>query len=120
MDRYSFINNSDPALIEELYRKFKESPLELEEGWRSFFEGMDFAFQNYTSVKDNIAGSDEFKVINLINDYRRRGHLFTKTNPVRKRREYHLSYGKNWICLSYLLFFKSSFDCCRSKKRRVK
>lgn len=88
MDRYSFINNSDPALIEELYRKFKESPLELEEGWRSFFEGMDFAFQNYTSVKDNIAGSDEFKVINLINDYRRRGHLFTKTNPVRKRREY--------------------------------
>jgi len=88
MDRYSFVNNSDPAIIEELYRKFKESPLELDEGWRSFFEGMDFAFQNYSSKQSDIAGSDEFKVINLINDYRRRGHLFTKTNPVRKRREY--------------------------------
>ena len=88
MDRYNFLNNSDPAIIEELYRKFKESPLELDEGWRSFFEGMDFAFQNYTSAKDNDLDSDEFKVINLINDYRRRGHLFTKTNPVRKRREY--------------------------------
>lgn len=88
MDRYSFVNNSDPAIIEELYRKFKESPSELDEGWRSFFEGMDFAFQNYSSSQNDIAGSDEFKVINLINDYRQRGHLFTKTNPVRKRREY--------------------------------
>ncbi|MBL6944121.1 MAG: 2-oxoglutarate dehydrogenase E1 component [Bacteroidales bacterium] len=88
MDRYSFINNSDPAIIEELYQKFKVTPLELDEGWRSFFEGMDFAFQNYSLNKTDMAGSDEFKVINLINDYRRRGHLFTKTNPVRKRREY--------------------------------
>ena len=30
----------------------------------------------------------EFKVINLINGYRDRGHLFTKTNPVRDRRTY--------------------------------
>ncbi len=88
MDRYNFLNNSDPAIIEELYRKFKESPSEIDEGWLSFFEGMDFAFQNYSANQSNTASSDEFKVINLINDYRRRGHLFTKTNPVRKRREY--------------------------------
>jgi 2-oxoglutarate dehydrogenase E1 component len=31
---------------------------------------------------------DEFKVIDLINEYRKRGHLFTKTNPVRTRRTY--------------------------------
>jgi len=30
----------------------------------------------------------EFRVINLINGYRTRGHLFTKTNPVRERRTY--------------------------------
>src|SRR5690606_14728377 len=30
----------------------------------------------------------EFKVIELINGYRSRGHLFTKTNPVRERRKY--------------------------------
>ncbi len=88
MDRYDFLNNSDPAIIEDLYKKFKESPEDLDEGWLSFFEGMDFAFQNYTSNKADLIHSDEYKVINLIHDYRRRGHLFTKTNPVRKRREY--------------------------------
>ena len=31
----------------------------------------------------------EFKVIKLINAYQTRGHLFTKTNPVRARRAYH-------------------------------
>jgi len=30
----------------------------------------------------------EFQVINLIDGYRHRGHLFTKTNPVRERRKY--------------------------------
>ena len=88
MDRYSFLNNSDPSIIEDLYKQYKEAPQELEEGWLSFFEGMDFAFQNYSAKKADTVTSDEFKVINLINDYRRRGHLFTKTNPVRKRREY--------------------------------
>lgn len=88
MDRYDFLNNSDPAIIEEIYQKFKESPEELDEGWVSFFEGMDFAFQNYSSKKGDNVHSDEYKVINLIHDYRRRGHLFTKTNPVRKRRDY--------------------------------
>lgn len=88
MDRYSFINNSDPAIIEELYKKFKEAPHELDKGWRSFFEGMDFGIKNYSQGQTNSINPDEFKVINLINDYRRRGHLFTKTNPVRKRRVY--------------------------------
>ena len=32
--------------------------------------------------------STEFKVVNLIMAYRLRGHLFTKTNPVRRRRQY--------------------------------
>lgn len=88
MDRYSFINSSDPAIIEELYKKYKEAPHEIDEGWRSFFEGMDFGLKSYADGQSNNINSDEFKVINLINDYRRRGHLFTKTNPVRKRRNY--------------------------------
>ncbi len=93
MDKYNFLTNSDPAIIEELYNKFKKSPSEVEEGWRNFFEGMDFAFQNY-SRSDNVdSNSNEFKVINLINDYRRRGHLFTETNPVRKRRKYKPDLG---------------------------
>lgn len=88
MDNYNFLNNSDPAAIEEMYNTFKNSPNDLEPGWRNFFEGMDFAMANYSTKSSNLEGSDEFKVVNLINDYRRRGHLFTDTNPVRKRREY--------------------------------
>ncbi|MBN2615325.1 MAG: 2-oxoglutarate dehydrogenase E1 component [Bacteroidales bacterium] len=88
MDDLNFLNNSDPAVIEDLYKRFQEDPDSVEPGWRMFFEGFEFAINSYSSGSDELETPDEFKVINLINDYRRRGHLFTKTNPVRKRREY--------------------------------
>ncbi len=89
MDTYSFLNSSDPDYIMDLYRQFKEDPEQVEAGWRQFFQGFDFARQAYPlSATTGLDTTDEFKVINLINDYRRRGHLFTKTNPVRKRRAY--------------------------------
>lgn len=89
MDNYVFLNSNDPAAIEELYKRFKANPEEVDAGWRSFFEGFDFAATNYApSPKTNIKTSNEFKVMNLIDDYRKRGHLFTETNPVRKRRSY--------------------------------
>ena len=89
MDNYDFLNSTDPAVIEELYREFKENPESVEKGWRQFFEGYEFARSAYPAKKsENLETSDEFKVINLLMDYRRRGHLFTKTNPVRKRRDY--------------------------------
>ena len=89
MDNLDFLGSTDPDVIEDLYQRYKTNPDDLEESWRKFFQGFDFATQQYP-IKEQIelATSDEFKVINLINDYRRRGHLFTKTNPVRKRRTY--------------------------------
>ncbi len=89
MDTYNFLNNSDPEYIDNLYRQYKENPENVEAGWRQFFQGFDFARQAYPqSASEVLETTNEFKVINLINDYRRRGHLFTKTNPVRKRRRY--------------------------------
>lgn len=89
MDKYSFLNNSDPSIIERKYQDFKNDPYSVDECWRGFFEGFDFAVKNYdTSSKKDVVSDKEFKVINLINDYRKRGHLFTKTNPVRTRRTY--------------------------------
>ncbi len=88
MDSYNFLNNSDPSAIEDIYKKFRENPDNVDPGWRDFFKGMDFAISNYKSDMPGSGSDDEFKVINLINDYRRRGHLFTDTNPVRKRRTY--------------------------------
>lgn len=91
MDKFSFISHADPATIESMYRSYKENPENVEESWRDFFLGFDFALQNFQKkpgdiVPDNFA--KEVKVLALINAYRDRGHLFTKTNPVRERRKY--------------------------------
>lgn len=89
MDKYSFLNTSDPEAIAEIYRAFKDDPNHVEEGWRRFFEGFDFAMITYDKKTINQSVTlKEFKVLDLIDDYRKRGHLFTLTNPVRKRRQY--------------------------------
>jgi 2-oxoglutarate dehydrogenase E1 component len=90
MDRFSYLHATDPAIVDEQYRKFLEDPASVEESWRQFFDGFEFALKHYDSGKKTEATvySSEFKVIDLINGYRSRGHLFTLTNPVRSRRKY--------------------------------
>jgi len=89
MDKYSYLNNMDNSVFEELFSKYKEDPGSVDNSWREFFDGFEFALQNYKKTKAGVpVYPDEFKVINLINGYRSRGHLFTKTNPVRTRRQY--------------------------------
>lgn len=89
MDKISYVGNADVNAIDHLYKMYLKDPLSVDEGWKKFFEGFDFAQTNYENggaVPENF--QKEFKVINLINAYRSRGHLFTKTNPVRERRKY--------------------------------
>lgn len=102
MDKFSFLNAAHSQFIEDLYQQYLKYPDSIEPSWKSFFQGFDFALENYgeeitvSQLAHNVISSGnipnniekEFKVINLINDYRRRGHLFTKTNPVRERRTY--------------------------------
>ena len=87
MENFSFLNNADPQAIEDLYNQYLSDPASLDFGWRKFFEGFEFSKTDFTG-KNQALFSEEFKVINLINAYRQRGHLFTKTNPVRTRRKY--------------------------------
>lgn len=87
MDKHSYLSNADGAVIEDYYQRYINDPDSVSEGWRKFFEGFEFARKNYdTDVPENF--NKEFKVLDLINGYRTRGHLFTKTNPVRARRTY--------------------------------
>ncbi|MCD4729230.1 MAG: hypothetical protein K8R74_01425 [Bacteroidales bacterium] len=89
MHKSSWVNSADPALIEQLYQNSKNNPNSVEESWKKFFEGFEFARTDYSpKTKDLELYPSEFKVINLINGYRQRGHLFTETNPVRTRRKY--------------------------------
>ena len=95
MDKFSFLGNASVAQVDALYQQFLENPDSVEESWRSFFSGFEFARTNYDLESATHSGTQvpesfqkEFKVINLINGYRTRGHLFTLTNPVRERRKY--------------------------------
>lgn len=96
MDKYSFLNAAHTGFIADLYDQYLESPDTVEPSWRSFFQGYDLANENYSFTDEEAEISQEipeavrkeFFVIDLINGYRTRGHLFTKTNPVRERRKY--------------------------------
>lgn len=90
MDKHSYLSNAEGAVVEDLYQQYLENPESVEIGWRKFFEGFEFARANYESTSGPVPEqfAKESKVLDLINGYRTRGHLFTKTNPVRDRRTY--------------------------------
>jgi 2-oxoglutarate dehydrogenase E1 component len=103
MDRFSFLNAAHAAFFADLYDQYLQNPDSVEASWRSFFQGFDFANEfngNPVEQLSAMANGDmsssnisdklqkEFKVLKLIDGYRSRGHLFTKTNPVRERRNF--------------------------------
>ncbi len=89
MDKVSYVGNADVNAIDHLYKQYLQDPESVDIGWKKFFEGFEFARTNYEEAGEIPEQFHrEFKVINLINGYRNRGHLFTKTNPVRERRKY--------------------------------
>jgi 2-oxoglutarate dehydrogenase E1 component len=89
MDKFSYIANADVSAIDALYKQYMQDANSVDSSWGKFFEGFEFARKNFEeggAIPENV--QKEFRVINLINGYRSRGHLFTKTNPVRERRKY--------------------------------
>lgn len=98
MDQFSFLGAAHIAQIDDMYAQYTRNPDALEPSWRAFFQGYDFGRTEYNGHEKNVVRESnvaipekvmkEFKVLNLIQGYRQRGHLFTKTNPVRARRKY--------------------------------
>jgi len=90
MDQFSYLSNGDVSAIDEMYKQYVNNPNSVDFGWKKFFEGFEFSKTNYEDQGDvPETFLKEFKVLNLIAGYRTRGHLFTETNPVRTRRQYH-------------------------------
>ena len=98
MKDFQFITNSTPAHIESLYQDFVNNPTSIDQELRKFFEGFDFAVSNVANGKVSAHAENtisvgnlnkEFAVYQLIQAYRNRGHLITKTNPIRERVDRH-------------------------------
>src|SRR5210317_1746458 len=108
MDKFSFFNAAHTTLFETLYEQYRTAPDSVEPSWKAFFQGFDFGAESVledwdleelaegqiSNAKNGTTAAvpetvqKEFQVVKLINGYRSRGHLFTKTNPVRERRKY--------------------------------
>ncbi len=101
MKDFSYITNSSPAFIENLYREFQKDPGNVDPDLRKFFEGFDFAMSN-PPVNGNgktpgtatpvISSVDvdwmrELRAYRLILGYRNKGHLLARTNPIRERKD---------------------------------
>ncbi|HSZ72696.1 MAG TPA: hypothetical protein VK750_08460, partial [Cytophagaceae bacterium] len=102
MDKYSYVSNAHASYIDELYASYKSDPNSVDQSWQQFFEGFDFSIQKFGETKaSNGNGAattssngkatpvseKEIRVHYLIHAYRSRGHLKSKTNPVRPRKD---------------------------------
>ena len=102
MDQFSFLNAAHTSYFADLYDQYLKYPDSVEPSWRAFFQGFDLGLEERSDIDATQANTSnsksasqapdavlkEFQVIRLIDGYRARGHLFTKTNPVRERRKY--------------------------------
>lgn len=105
MKDFSYITNSHPAYIESMYNDFVADPTKVDPEMRKFFEGFDFAVANGSSANGAANGASanghavngkavdvqtlqkELSVYQLIQAYRKKGHLVAKTNPIRERKD---------------------------------
>ena len=105
MKDFSYITNSSPDFIENLYRDYVKDPESVDPELKKFFEGFDFGV-NIT--KNGISGNSsatavapdtdtrsslsvdwmqEIRAYRMILGYRNKGHLLAKTNPIRTRKD---------------------------------
>jgi 2-oxoglutarate dehydrogenase E1 component len=92
MKDLSHIFNAHPSYIESIYSTYKNNPSDVDQEWRLFFEGFDFASTTGESAGIEAPSGDfasyqkEIGVMSIIHGYRQRGHLISDTNPIRQRK----------------------------------
>ncbi|RYE21913.1 MAG: hypothetical protein EOP51_14430, partial [Sphingobacteriales bacterium] len=108
MKDFQYITNAHPSYIENLYNDFTKNPESVDAEMRKFFEGFDFAVSSgqqasAVPVNGTVVGSSldkEFAVYQLIQAYRKKGHLIADTNPIRKRKDRHANLELSFFNLS--------------------
>jgi 2-oxoglutarate dehydrogenase E1 component len=99
MKDFSYVTQSHPGYIENLYQDYIKSPSSIDPDLRKFFEGFDFAVSTGKLASDTTGKSvalpegqsvdwmRELNIYRLILGYRNKGHLIAKTNPIRERKD---------------------------------
>lgn len=87
MTDFSHISGASSQYIDQLYRDYRNDPEQVDQTWKKFFEGFEFALtQNGHGEVSSDQVDKELRVLKLIFGYRMRGHLLSNTNPIRERK----------------------------------
>lgn len=90
---FDYLSNTTPEYVNALYNDYKSNPESVTPDWRRFFEGFEFSQAHFGETSEAGVGTEiaskEVNVLNLINGYRQRGHLFANINPVKARPVFH-------------------------------
>ncbi len=111
MKDFSYITSSHPAYVESLYQDYVKDPASVDPDLKKFFEGFDFAVSTVNgngksatapvgTALDSNQLAKEFAVYQLIQAYRKKGHLIAKTNPIRPRKDRHANLELKYFGLS--------------------
>lgn len=100
MSNFSHLANANPRYIENMYRQFTEQPDSIDQSWRDFFLGFEYATQgsNGTVTTDRLPPTEgggidwdhvskELSVFGLIKGYRVRGHVEARIDPINEFNE---------------------------------
>lgn len=75
---FSYASFANASALEALYQQYLKDPQSIENSWRYFFEGFDFARSKLASIPT----SGDIRSYLLIEAYRRWGHLRATSNPI--------------------------------------
>ncbi len=98
MKDFQYITSAHPSYVENLYNEYISNPNTVDPDLKKFFEGFDFAVNNNlaatpkttsaATVGNTVTNLDkEFAVYQIIQAYRKKGHLIAKTNPIKERKD---------------------------------
>ena len=84
-DPLSFASGNNTAFIEQMYNTYRQDPNQVDDSWKSFFAGYEFAQGDGASSAPSGVGLEHAKVEAFINAYRRLGHLSAHLNPLSEK-----------------------------------
>ncbi len=90
MSRLRFATRWNLDAIEAAYRRWREDPASVDEGWRLFFEGFELGTSGTGPGSDAAAAAqDQAAVVRLIQAYRDLGHFLARLDPLSAPKKSH-------------------------------